>query len=333
MNRGQIRERILKRSVYKHIRKKEAGITFADCGRDYASVRLSDEMSLVEASGTSDDVRSAWMVARNKILTAFPDNCTVSMLMMVPEDDPESYAKNAAIRLRELSDRDGIPVTSIDTQVLTELEAPVYTIRFSGVTTADRTGGTFPADTDLVMIGHAGHMGSLLLSNLFDKELTARFGSEFTERASNRLAGPELADVAQVIETSDLKREIIAIKDVSEGGIYGALYDLADEAGIGLAVRRSDITILQETVEYAEYFGINPYNLLGSGAWIIGTPDGVGFAERLRNTFAAHGIERPVSVIGRTTTASAKVIEESTRSLTPSEGDELYSMMRKRSGR
>ena len=54
-------------------------------------------------------------------------------------------------------------------------------------------------------------------------------------------------------------------KDLSEGGIFGALWEMADGAGIGLDVALKRIPIQQETVEICEFFGVNPYQMLSDG--------------------------------------------------------------------
>lgn len=52
---------------------------------------------------------------------------------------------------------------------------------------------------------------------------------------------------------------------ISEGGIFGALWEMADGAGIGLDVALKRIPIQQETVEICEFFGVNPYQMLSTG--------------------------------------------------------------------
>ena len=56
-----------------------------------------------------------------------------------------------------------------------------------------------------------------------------------------------------------------AMQDLSEGGIFGALWEMADGAGIGLDVALKRIPIQQETVEICEFFGVNPYQMLSTG--------------------------------------------------------------------
>lgn len=59
--------------------------------------------------------------------------------------------------------------------------------------------------------------------------------------------------------------------DLSQGGIFTALWEMAERAGVGLEVDLKRIPVKQETIELCEYFDINPYNLYSAGALLIGT--------------------------------------------------------------
>ena len=55
-----------------------------------------------------------------------------------------------------------------------------------------------------------------------------------------------------------VKSGVSAMHDVTEGGIYGALWELAEASGIGLVIDLKAIPIRQETVEICEYYRLNP---------------------------------------------------------------------------
>ena len=52
---------------------------------------------------------------------------------------------------------------------------------------------------------------------------------------------------------------VSAMHDVTEGGIFGALWEMAEASGVGLEIDLKKIPIRQETVEVCEFFGVNPY--------------------------------------------------------------------------
>ena len=62
--------------------------------------------------------------------------------------------------------------------------------------------------------------------------------------------------------------------DVTEGGIFGALWEMAEASGVGLEIDLKKIPIRQETVEVCEFFGVNPYLLISSGCMLMAAQDG-----------------------------------------------------------
>ena len=59
--------------------------------------------------------------------------------------------------------------------------------------------------------------------------------------------------------------------DITEGGIYGALWEVAQASGVGLEVSIEDIPVRQHTIELCEFFDLNPYQLISSGSMLIVT--------------------------------------------------------------
>jgi hydrogenase expression/formation protein HypE len=61
--------------------------------------------------------------------------------------------------------------------------------------------------------------------------------------------------------------------DPTEGGVAGALHEMADASKCGFEVEVSHIKIQRETEKICAALGINPLNLIGSGALLITVPE------------------------------------------------------------
>ncbi len=111
--------------------------------------------------------------------------------------------------------------------------------------------------------------------------------------------------------------------DVTEGGIFGALWELAESSGVGLEIDLKKIPVRQETIEISEFFQINPYELISSGCMLMASPDG---NELLRNLQKA-GI--PAALIGKAMSGNDRVLlnEEERRFLEPPKTDQLYKVI------
>ena len=76
---------------------------------------------------------------------------------------------------------------------------------------------------------------------------------------------------------------VSAMHDVTEGGIFGALWEMAEASGVGLEIDLKKIPIRQETVEVCEFFGVNPYLLISSGCMLMAAQDGNHLVRELEN--------------------------------------------------
>lgn len=112
------------------------------------------------------------------------------------------------------------------------------------------------------------------------------------------------------------------LRQITQGGIFAALWELSKELGAGLELDMKHISILQETVEVCEYFGLNPYQLASAGSFLFVTEDGEALKEALlREKIMA-------SVIGRTADGQGKIIRngEDVRYLDRPAPDEIWKL-------
>lgn len=111
--------------------------------------------------------------------------------------------------------------------------------------------------------------------------------------------------------------------DVTEGGIFGALWEMAEASGVGLEVDLKKIPIRQETIEVCEVFDLNPYMLISSGSMLIGTSHG----NRLVEELARAGIHS--AVIGFATEGRDRIVRNGNekRFLEPPKRDELFQVL------
>ena len=111
-----------------------------------------------------------------------------------------------------------------------------------------------------------------------------------------------------------------AMHDITEGGVFGALWEMGSGSGVGLDIDLKSIPIRQETVEVCEALGLNPYILMSSGSMLISTRDGHGLVQKL----ARAGIH--AAVVGKATDGNDRILRngEDTRYLDKPQSDELY---------
>ena len=172
------------------------------------------------------------------------------------------------------------------------------------------------AGQELVLTKWAGLEGTAILASEKEEVLKSKLPAEIVDNAK------ELSAYLSVIPDSRVAMEtgVSAMHDVTEGGVFGALWEMASASGVGIEVDLKKIPIRQETIEICEVFDINPYMLISSGSMLIGTSHGSLLVEKLRQA----GIHS--AVIGYATEGNDRVIcnGEERRFLEPPKTDELF---------
>ena len=93
-----------------------------------------------------------------------------------------------------------------------------------------------------------------------------------------------------------------AMHDITEGGLIGALYEMAEGAKLGFKIRPALAPVKEPIVELCSHLGLDITRLLSSGSLIIATSEGDGLVDHLtRSGFIAANI-------GYFTKKTAKVI-------------------------
>ena len=109
------------------------------------------------------------------------------------------------------------------------------------------------------------------------------------------------------------------LTDLSEGGIHAALWRLSVKARSGFIVDTSAIPVLQETIEFANHYDIDPYRMRSAGSLLAVTKDAGNLIGKLEDS----GI--PAVMIGELTKDRDKILrnDEEIRYLDLPQPDEM----------
>lgn len=324
MKIGKIPENVLKRSVLKQVKtKRDEVILSAGIGEDCAAVKLAPGEVFVTSvdpiTGTAEDVGAlSIQVTVNDLASSGAEPVGVLLSVLLPPETEERELKEMMRQVEEACERISIQVLGGHTEVTTAVTRPVVTVTGVGKVQEGRlvsTAGARPGQ-DIVVSKWIGIEGTSIIAKEKEEELRERFSQDFIDRAKN------FDNDILVLEDSRaaLKSGVSAMHDVTEGGIFGALWELAEASGIGLSIDLKKLPIRQETVELCEVFGLNPYMLISSGCMLMAADNGYDLVRALK--------ERGIcgTVIGKATEGSDRLIcnGEEKRFLERPKTDELY---------
>ena len=95
-------------------------------------------------------------------------------------------------------------------------------------------------------------------------------------------SGYSAKDAAQIRQGAKGASEAILCREIAEGGIEAALWELAKEHNLGLRAELRDIPIRQETVEVFNTLDLDPYRLASYGSWLCFADNGAEVLSELR---------------------------------------------------
>jgi hydrogenase maturation factor len=181
-----------------------------------------------------------------------------------------------------------------------------------------KTAGAKPGQ-EIVMTKWAGLEGTAIIAAAREEELRTKYSSSFIDGAKKMINEISVVPEARIARAIG----VTSMHDVTEGGIFGALWEIGAASKVGLEVDLKKILLKQETVEICEFYDLNPYMLISSGCMLMITDKANQLVDRLK----AGGIA--AAVIGRITEGNDRIIinEDERRYLEPPKSDELYKVM------
>lgn len=327
MQIGKIPETVLKRSVLKKIKvRRPEVIVHAGVGEDCAVLGPTEDaivLSTDPITGTSKDIgKLAFHITANDIASSGAELVGMLVTVIFPPESAEEELKMIMEELTALAEKYEVEILGGHTEVSAAVNQTLISVTGVGKAAQGKivTTGGLRAGQELVVTKWIGLEGSSILAKEKEEILQRQLPNEIIETAKR------FDEKLSVVPDSKVAMEIgaSAMHDVTEGGIFGALWEMAAASGVGLTVDLKKIPLRQETIEICEVFDINPYMLISSGSLLIGTNHGYQLVQELEQA----GIH--AAVIGYATEGNDRIVVngEERRYLEPPKTDELFRALR-----
>lgn len=323
MRQGKISENVLKRSVLKKIKthRKEV-VSGAGIGKDCAILAFGEEEAVLSVTPVTAPAaelsRYAIPMALNNVAVSGAEPVGVMLSILLPEETEEAELQRIMEQAEEVCSAWHVEIMGGHTEVTPAVTKPVMTVTGVGKKEAARAG--FPqgikANQEIVVSKWIGLEGTARLAKEHKEELCTRYPVRMIEEAA---AYDKYLSVIPEAATA-MKSGVCGMHDVSRGGIFGALWEMASGAGVGLEIDLKKLPVKQETIEICEFFELNPYELLSGGCLIMATEDGNGLVAALARE------EIPAVIVGRTTEGNDRILynEDEKRYLDMPKTDQIY---------
>ena len=299
MKAGKLPQAVLERSVLRYVKKENRNEQPPAVGFD-AGVFLVKEVRMAAMTQTvsGEGVRTgelALLRAVNSLAAAGAIPEQVTLAVTLPASMEESELKKLMERVQKQSKELSVTVAAGHTAVSKSVTEPVVSVTALGRINSLSDGEPLAdmekknvAGAKIIMTKWCGLCGTALLAEHYKEALCTRYTRSFIEKAEM------FSDKVSILKEAELAREAgaLVMHAAAEGGIFGALWEFAEQIGCGMDIDIRKIPINQETVEICEYFDCNPYQLRAEGSLLLVSKN----AEQLCAVFQNAGI--PAAVIG-----------------------------------
>ena len=289
-------------------------------GEDCAEILSGDGIITVSSINVciiDEDTKEQIVLKRtfNDIAVSGAEPSAVLLSLIIPQEMQEAGLRRMIAYADDMCMESGAQIADCDISVSGAVESPVMTVSCIGRKTAETPGKAVPGD-DIVVSKWAALSGTVLLVHSHKEKLLKRFSNSFIDTAESftRLFGvaPEAAVAA--------KSGAGCMHDASEGGIFNALWEIAEKSGVGLEIDLRSVPLRQETVEICNYLDISPYELMSDGMMAAAVKNGESMVRELK----AQDID--AAVIGKVISGNDRCVinEDERRFLEPVKTDSLY---------
>ncbi len=329
MKIGKISQTVLKRSVLKYLKsKREEVLVGPGIGEDSCALDVADDLLVMSTEpfvltvkdGKLEGAKGAVYRVVNNLAVSNATPLGIMLSILLPLEAEEGQLQQLIKEADEVCKQLNIQIIGGHTEVTPAVNCPVVTI--TGVGTSGKetyliTKGVAPGE-DLIVTKWIALEGTSVVTKEREEELCSRYPKQMVDTAKAFDAYISVLPEAQIAA----KMGASAMHDITNGGIFAALWELAEASGVGLEVDLKKIPVKQETIEVCNQLDLNPYELSSGGSLLIATKAGVALVEALQQV----GI--PATIVGTTKEGNGRIIRngEEARYLEPPKSDQIYKL-------
>ncbi|KON30002.1 hypothetical protein AC482_05000 [miscellaneous Crenarchaeota group-15 archaeon DG-45] len=266
-------------------------------GEDAAVLDMGDRVLVVATDPITGAVGSVgWLavhVNANDIASCGARPLWFLCVTLLPEGAGDGVLEEIMGQMHDACREVGVSIVGGHTETTPGLDRPILVGFMMGEVPRDgyvTTGGARPGDA-LIMTKGAGIEGTAILAVDLAPVLRGRVGEEALRRAESMLERISVVPEAmRAVEVGGVH----SLHDPTEGGLLNGVWEMAEAAGVGVAVREEAIPVAAETRLICDALGIDPLKLLGSGSLLIAAE--AGKADEIVSALRGIGVE--ASIIG-----------------------------------
>ena len=313
----------------------------AGIGADCAWIRTGEDLMVTSSdpitAGGAESGTLAIHVSCNDIAACGVRPAGILIVIIAPPSASEDDIRNTVDQASREAQLLGVDIVGGHTEISDAVNKMIVVSTAFGLV---RKGGCVPLGKampgdSLIMTKTAAIEGSFIAANEHRDKLAGKVSEkEINEALSYKslisvvkegaACGSLRSQSGKVREDGFALSAVNLMHDVTEGGVFGAAFEMADFSGTGVVVDKRLVPFTGATSSICGALGLDPFRLISSGSLMIATPE----PEAVMAELQKQGVSS--TVIGKfTERAEGNYFVENDGSyvkLSPPGADEIYSI-------
>lgn len=336
MEIGKVPHDLLQKIVFQKLKNFDEKVKVTPgIGEDCAILDIGEQLFVLSSdpiTGTAKEIgRLAVYISCNDIASCGVRPLGLLVTILLPPNSSEEDLDKIMAELAETATALNVSIIGGHTEVTDAVTRIVINTTAIGISERNNviySAGAAAGDK-IILTKTVAPEGTAIIAFEKEDELKKEFGEAFVKKAQSMMS--QISVINEGVTAGDLGPNIVhSMHDITEGGLYGALWETAEASKTGVIVYEENIPISNETKKICEYYNLNPYRLIASGNMIMTTSDPDLVLEKLKekNIPAAIIGEIVANPLKRLIYKNEKQDVETMSVLRAPKSDELYKLTR-----
>ena len=271
---GKLPPRVMERYIFGMSGARSAKVVVEpSLGLDFGVIQVGKRFLVVSSDPiTGVRERAGWYavnVSANDVATSGNAPEFLQSVILLPEDAQERDVAAISADMHGTAECLGIAIVGGHTEITPGLDRPIVVTTAFALAESYVTAAGARAGDSLMMTKSAGVEGTAILGT--DKRFNRRLDRATVAQASGYF---ERLSVVKEAVAAHSTGAVHAMHDCTEGGVLGALYEMATASGLGLNVDEAAIPVGKETAKICATLGVDVLKLISSGTLLIAVERG-----------------------------------------------------------
>jgi hydrogenase maturation factor len=293
---GKIPANLLREVVFKNLGAERAEVVLGpSLGIDGAVIEVGSHSAIVSMdpiTGAMEQI--GWLavnVNANDVATFGVEPAFFFSCILLPKDAEKRTVENICVQMNDAARELRISIAGGHCEVTPDLASPIVVGCMMGITEKKKyvtAGGAKPRDR-LILTKSAGIEGTAILASDREEQLEKALNIETLKKAKQFY---RRISVVKDALTAIKSGGVHAMHDPTEGGVAGAIHEMADASKLGVKIFSERIKVEPETMEICKFYGIDPLQLIASGSLLIAAEPAS--AEKIQKTLRKNMIHAEI---------------------------------------